>query len=194
MEISSAPYLIDPTQFGLNDLEKNQARLADIKRKYKAHPLPTWHGAELIEYTVGPDEAYIISEVDQGDGPEIAYLVHLKMERLKALESRSVTQVEVWRNPAGGSPTGLTKHVFFDILLKRFKFIVSDRSQTERGKEFWLLRLKEAESLGHRVGVIIDDEVTWKGDVLFGPWIRTMEKSVWGTDNIHYATRMVIER
>lgn len=194
MEISSAPYLIDPTQFGLNDLEKNQARLADIKRKYKTHSLPTWHGAELVEYKVGPDEAYIISEVDQGDGPEIAYLVHLKMERLKALDSQSVTQVEVWRRKGAAIPAGLTKHVFFDILLKRFKFIVSDRSQTEKGRDFWLDRLGEADRAGHRVGVIIDDEVTWKDDVLFGPWIRTMEKSAWGTDNIHYDTRMVIER
>lgn len=196
MEVSSAPYLLDPTQFGLGDIKKNQKKLAELKQKFKAKELPVWQGAQLTEYLVGPDESFIVLEAERGEGPEIAYLVHLKLERLKALPSQSVTQVEVWNNPARSSttPFGVTKHVFFDILLKRHKYIVSDQSQTPSGRDFWFRRLDEADAKGCRVGVMLDDEVTWKGSETFGMWMRVTETSAWGTDNIHHDTRLVIER
>ncbi len=194
--VTSAPYLIDPTQFGLNDPKKNRERLEKIKSQARrAIVLPSYQGADLTEYVIGPDESFILSESAEDYGDGIAYLVHLQMTHLKGLDSRSVTQVEVWRKIGGGLPRGLASHVFFSILLKRFQYIVSDQSQTDRGMEFWLDQLATAHGLGHRVGVMVDDEVSWKGrDQTFNIWIRLMKDKAWGRDNIHYDTRLVIGR
>lgn len=192
MEISSAPYLIDPTQFGLDDLAKNQKRLEDIQKKYRIKVLKSYHDQPLQEYVVGPRESYIIGEIDQGDGPQIGYLAHLKIEHLKSLQGESVTQVEVWRKRGMSIPAGITRHVFFNVLLKRYKYVVSDRAQTERGRDFWFDRLAEADQLGFRIGIILDDDVTWKEDQAFGTWLRLVATEAWGKENIHYDTRLVI--
>jgi hypothetical protein len=194
MEISSAPYLIDPTQFGLDDLHKNQKRLADIKKKYPSDDLGDYRGQNLAEYKVGPNESYIIAEDNLGKGQQVVYLAHLKIERLKSLSDQSVTQVEVWRSAGSFVRPQITKHVFFDILLKRYKYVVSDKSQTERGRDFWFARLSEADDLGHKVGIILDDNVTWKGDEAFGPWMRLAATEAWGKENVHYDTRLVIAK
>lgn len=194
MEISSAPYLLDPTQFGLDDIHKNQQRLADIKRKYPVKTLGDYRGQQLDEYLVGPNESYIIAKDDLGKGSQIVYLAHLNIERLKPLADQSATQVEVWRTAGSFIRPQITKHVFFEILLKRYKFVVSDRAQTEKGRDFWFSRLSEADDLGYKIGIILDDSVAWKGDEGFGSWLRLASSEAWGKENVHFDTRLVIAR
>lgn len=191
MEVSSAPYLIDPVNFGLGDYEKNKEKLISLYAKYPNKEIGIYSGSPLIEFTVSNKESYIVLE-DEG---EIIYFVHLKAEQLKQLHSNSVTQVEVWRRSVT-KVDGLASHVFFDILLHRYSYIVSDSSQSENGKYFWLRMLDRAASKGCRVGVMFDtDPVDWHASsATFKTWIRVVESEAWGHElNKHYYYRFVIE-
>lgn len=93
MGISSAPYLIDPVQFGLNKVETNKKRLRDLK-EFPSKKVGVYKGKDLIEYTKSSTESFIIMEHDE----QIIYLVHLIVAKLNQFEQTSVTQVEVWRD------------------------------------------------------------------------------------------------
>jgi hypothetical protein len=190
MEITSAPYLLDPTHFNLKDPESNKRRLQDFYDKYPNKKIGLHRELPLIEFTVSEKESYIVLVHPTS---AILYLVHLKAEKLPQLTSSSVTQVEVWRRLGAPQARGLAKFVVFSILLHRYKYIVSDKSQTERGRDFWIDLLGDAASLGHKVGVTLDDDpVEWKGDTAYEQWMRLVETEAWGTENKHFYTRFVI--
>lgn len=189
MEISSAPYLIDPTEFGLSDLQKNQKRLQDIKQ-FSSSVFGTYRGKELVEYTKNARESFIIMEHEGA----IIYLVHLKKETLKQFPVGNVTQAEVWR--ASGQTrfvTGLAPYVFQE-LLRRTGLIVSDTAQTSSGKRFWADRLDEFHYKGYAVGVFDTDKagVDWATE--FGPWFRVKESKAWGREYSHEFYRFVIAK
>jgi len=191
MEVSSAPYLLDPVHFGLKDFESNKRKLQDLYAKFEHEQLDTYNGLPLIEFKVSQKESYIVLE---SPTKGIVYFVHLKAEQLLQLHSNSVTQVEVWRRPATPAVRGLAKFVVFKYLLHRYNFIVSDASQTEEGKRFWLDLLGDAIEAGHKVGVAFDtNPVDWHDDSTFEMWLRVIESEAWGTEiNKHFYYRFVI--
>ena len=76
-----------------------------------------------------------------------------------------VTQVEVWR--AIDQPAGMAKKVFFDILLPKFKAVMSDTIHTRRGKEFWQILLATADSLNLSIAVVMNGEIVVKPKDLY---------------------------
>jgi hypothetical protein len=188
MEISSAPYLLDPIDFGLGNQATNKAKLQRFKKQYQSKVVGHYNGLELTEFLVSNKESYIITEQDE----EITYLVHLQSEKLPALSSSSVTQVEVWRLLTSPETRGIAPYVFCKILLKRSRYIVSDSIQTEKGKDFWIAMLATCNKDGYRVGVIVEDDVTWSEHQTFQAWIRVMINTGWGKDDIHEKIRFVI--
>jgi len=193
MEISSAPYLIDPVDFGLKDLDKNKEKLKII-RGYKQKPSQEYQDQIIEEYAKSPTETFFIATYDHGDGELIGYLAHVKKEKLKALPVDSCYQAAVWRVRGSAMPAGITRYVFLNILMKRYDYVISDQSQSKDGKDFWLDRLGEASRAGHRVGVMVDDIIDWKDESLtYNMWIRIIENTAWGQEDIHFDTRMIIE-
>lgn len=190
--VTSSPYLIDPVQFGLNDDVKNKQRLKELK-KLPAKVLGSYNNHDLTEYRKSANESFIVLEAED----EIAYFVHCVDAHFKQFGARAITQVEVWR--ASGRATlvgGLTKYVFWKILLPVHKRIVSDRSQTQEGKRFWLDRMDEAREHGCRIGVFDQDEPTveWAPKDAVGAWLRLTAQAMWGTDNEHWFKRFVIQK
>lgn len=189
MEISSAPYLIDPIDFGLgNEAINKKAKLQRFKKQYQYKVVGHYNGLELVEFRVSNKESYIITEQDE----EITYLVHLQSEKLKPLSSESVTQAEVWRLLTSPETRGIAPYIFIHILLKRFKYVVSDSIQTEKGKDFWIAMLATCNKEGYRVGVIVEDDLTWSEHQTFQTWIRIMINTGWGKDDFHEKISFVI--
>lgn len=194
MGISSAPYLIDPVQFGLNKVETNKKRLRDLK-EFPSKKVGVYKGKDLIEYTKSSTESFIIMEHDE----QIIYLVHLIVAKLNQFEQTSVTQVEVWRDDSYSNYVrGLARHVFRKILLTRHKYVVSDQAQSSLGKRFWVQMMSDLSSQGYRVGVFDEDdnETSWapKDQRGFVAWVREREHDSWGIDqNKHYYIRFVIK-
>ena len=192
MEISSAPYLIDPIEFGLSDLAKNQSKLAFFKGTYTSKVVGSYNAISLIEYTKSSTESFSVMECEE----EIVYLVHLKVTVLPHFPTPTVTQVEVWRKVGGGSSLsrGLPQYVFEHILMKRYKYVVSDQAQSERGRDFWIDVMDQMTRKQHDVGVFDVDESTidWcpKGGYSF--WIRNKEQESWGKEFKHEFIRFVI--
>ena len=196
MEISSAPYLIDSVTFGLADSKKNLKKLEELKQ-LPSKSVGSFKRYPLIEYIKSPTESFIVLELDG----EIAYLVHLKAEKLKQFPVPSVTQIAVWRSLLKGTVTsGLPKFVFEKILLRRYQYIVSDTAQSDRGKDFWILRLGDAVNSGHEVGVFDVDEpadkIIWVSTQReFEDWMKVHQAHAWGkVFNHHEQIRFVIKR
>lgn len=78
----------------------------------------------------------------------------------KPLLGRMVTQIALWRKSGGVYP-GITKKVFFDVLLARHAGVMSDGTQSYDGQRFWLDRMQDARQLGFVVGLRTD-----KGDFI----------------------------
>ena len=193
MEVSSAPYPIDPIEFDLSDTKKNQKKLQELKTM-SARVVGNYNGLELVEYQKTPKETFIVAEVDG----EIAYMVHLKTMKFKALPAPSVTQVEVWRTAFHDTLLrGLPSYVFEKLLLSSNKYIVSDSAQSEAGKRFWMGRMDDAVRKGHHVGVFDVDEaeVVWATNPKdFKDFITIQEHKAWGkVFNKHEYLRFVIK-
>lgn len=90
----------------------------------------------------------------------IVYLCKFEVSQGTQLFPHLVTQTEVWR--ALKEMPGIAKRVFFDILYPKFGAILSDRIHTERGKEFWISCLKEADRKGLGIGFKYDNPVFLK--------------------------------
>jgi hypothetical protein len=191
MEVTSAPYLVDPVQFGLKDFEDNRRKLQELYKKYPHEQISIYNDLPLVEFKISSKESYIVAISDE---EEIVYLVHLKAEKLLQLHSNSVTQVEVWRRAGNSSVTGLAKFVVFEILLHRYNYIVSDASQSDDGKRFWLDLLGKAVNSGHKVGVMFGtNPVDWQEDSSFKMWLRFIESEAWGHNlQKHFYYRFVI--
>jgi hypothetical protein len=91
------------------------------------------------------------------------YVVQYATRRWPFLNSRTVTQVEIWRDPTSPFAAGVTKRMFFDYLLARYGAIMSDRVQTPQGHDFWQTRLRDAVQLGLHAGVVglNEKQVRW---------------------------------
>jgi len=195
MEISSSPYLIDPVDFGLSNDLKNAQRLHEIQQ-WPSRKLKPYKNKALTEYTKEPGNSFIIATYQSARGERIGYLVQIKREKLAALPHDSCYQAEVWRKVGYPLiPMGITRYVFNRILLKRYRYVVSDRSESADGKRFWLERMAEAYEAGHRVGIMIDNEIEWKGeDTLYEVWENRVDEEAWGQTNTHFDTRLIIGR
>lgn len=176
-KVTSAPYLIDPTDFGLGDLSRNKERLQEYK-KFPHEKFSEWKDIPLIEYKKSDKESFVILEYKG----EIIYLVHLKIEHLKQRDlPHNATQAEVWRSKIHGNITrGITTYVF-DLVLNREKIMVSDTAQTDRGKEFWEDILAWYAGKGYEVGVfdIDDPNVDWAPKD-YHLWLRESIPKYWG--------------
>jgi hypothetical protein len=65
------------------------------------------------------------------------------------MTGRSVTQVKLWRNRWVEEVfAGITRYVFFNVLLPRFQAIMSDTLQPIQGQQFWEPMVAVAKGLG----------------------------------------------
>lgn len=191
--ITESPQLSDPDTFGLDNESKNKAMLVRLEAD-KVSVLEQGPVYELFETKKGPNRFIVLKNKNRGT---IDYMINHIAVNTKPL-GKTVTQVKLWRNMNSPGAAGITKRMFYDVLLKRFGTIVSDRIQTVRGKEFWIIRLAESTGLGFKVGLLDETKkiVKW-----FDPkhedyqdWIGRMETEGWGLDD-HYADmRFVITR
>jgi hypothetical protein len=82
------------------------------------------------------------------------YVVQYATRRWPFLNTRTITQVIIWRDLYSPYARGLTRRMFFDHLLSRYGAVMSDLAQTPQGNEFWRARMADAATLGLRVGIV----------------------------------------
>lgn len=194
--ISESPQIIDKNlDFGLNNKLSNSKNATNFLSKI----------SEVIRET--DDYKLFISEKDATSG----YIVMVsKEENLIVLfveYSRHtirglgdfVTQIKLWRSFDFHYTRGVTDEIFFNILLKRHKSIMSDFQQTKDGKRFWVGQLASAVSKGYKVGLAYtkasNRHTIWydSDKESFPSWMKEQEKA-WGPTVSHTFIRFVISK
>jgi hypothetical protein len=109
--------------------------------------------------------------------------------------NKSVTQCVLWRNAASPYVGGLAERIFFGHLLRTYRTIMSDYRQTPSGHDFWIARMKQAISRGHRVGVANTNHhtVAWfdpAAGQTFLAWLR--QQDAYGPTAKYQSLRYVI--
>lgn len=112
----------------------------------------------------------------------ISYYVNYQQSNYEKLGT-TVTQVMLWRAYGKPMPSNITNYVFFGILLKRWKTVVSDSAQTPEGRKFWMGVMNLATVRNYRIGLIdvSTDEIQWydkKSNVAIDDWAEDLD--AWG--------------
>jgi hypothetical protein len=180
-------YITGDLDFGLTDFQKNRVKAHDlIESDY-----------ETIEKT----DEHIIGRVGQDTGVVFIYSVlddlidyYVKYEIKdfsKINIDSAITQIELWRR-VGSTYNNMTNRIFFKYLIPTFKTVISDKSQTESGMNFWIDRMVQAVKIGYDVGIMIDNKVDWfvgvPNEMLM--WINSY--TAWGTGDLFKKRRFII--
>src|ERR1700737_1250754 len=143
------PTLCDTTDFGLdNEVYNKKCGLEWLARKPQV--IEEIFGATL--YRVGSHEQGFFFLWDPVSNL-VGYYIKYSVKRTK-LHGMSVTQTALWRNLLVPSSENITRHVFYDILLKEYPAIMSDQIQTDDGKRFWLDQLTKSLTRGYSVCLV----------------------------------------
>jgi len=112
----------------------------------------------------------------------IDYYMKYKNGQIPGL-GQCATQVKVWRR-AGIGVRNLTSIVFYEIMLREFDTMVSDRVQTEDGQRFWIDRLSESRADGRQIGIIDHANIVpYDRSMIFADWLKFVNG--WGRDNLY---------
>lgn len=193
MEFFESPRLVRIGKPQLEDNEWNRARGKELLEASKETIEET---NDYILFRTGDivaGKGYII-QLSKKDG-RIHYYVEYENENRK-ITGKTFTQVMLWRNKASAIAQGKTKEVFFDYLIKKNKkAILSDREQTENGRDFWISRMGWAVENGYKVGFVhMNTNIDWFGSKpaeTFEEWLERTDgwtKSVNGIYNRYFIT------
>lgn len=185
--IAEVPQVIPATEFGLDEPTKNRSMRAAFQSG-TPEVLMDEPGFQVL--LVGYAGSGKIGLIEKKDG-WLAYFV--EYELVDTFLGRSVTQITLWRDNTSVFVQGITKRMFKDVLLARFKSIMSDGQQTTDGQRFWISRLAEAASEGLKVGLADLDAgaIDWlASEADFRTWISTVNG--WGTGSEFSSKRFVI--
>jgi hypothetical protein len=149
----SAPYLVMPTDFGLNDTDYNIQTLKHLKRK---HPIV------VAKVTLGNDQTVNVSKTgDDNDGTLfIEYNGHLgwyakfHTYKYKFLHVKAATQTKIWKHRELPVDYDFSPNLFYGIVLNLTGSVLSDIEHTEYGQDFWKRRLRESIKKGYSVALV----------------------------------------
>ncbi len=118
-----------------NGIKEVAQTLALIKSKRKISELN-----EGVLYNVGDlqNGYYFLEDPVEG----VIYFVRYK--QIKANGNLLGRQILVWRDEDCLNASGVARHVFYRVLLPKFKALCADTQQTSNGKRFWFNRLTES--------------------------------------------------
>lgn len=190
--IVESPQLFDGTDFGMGD------------RTYNREQTSKWLKKKVEEF--GEDKNSVLFRT--GDKQNGSYVLYNKDTKLtdyfiryeyKKVSGHGlfVTQVLLWRRKSASfNGRSVTDHVFFDILLPKYKRIASDQQQTEAGRDFWIRILSLANGKSHRIGILEKGkEVEYfdESKTSYMDWMDEKELTSWGEDESKRMIRFIIE-
>lgn len=189
--VTESPQLVNSTNFNLDKVQHN-VELANKLLKKKSETLEDTPDYELIR--TGNYRNGNFALITKGSLRKINYLVRYEAKNYSKI-GNTVTQVMLWRKTAGKGTSGITKKMFFEYLLPMFGMIMSDAQQTERGKEFWENRMRDAVDSGFKVGLASLNlrQIEWFDDSMeLEDWLTKVEG--WGKEHKFQAKRFIISQ
>ncbi|RYF03149.1 MAG: hypothetical protein EOO77_31495 [Oxalobacteraceae bacterium] len=121
----------------------------------------------------------------------VAYTAQYDVYEIDDL-GRCCCETLLWKAPDCPVPD-ITKKIFFGPMMEQFDAIVSDKSHTQAGKQFWIKRMTECAAKGLTVGLMPQEgafQVFPGGDIQ--AWVRKLV--TWGVDESFEDTRFFITK
>lgn len=175
------PQLIGEVDFDLDDRERNRSVCNSLRPK----------SVELFNFrnvVVKKSGMHIYAERNDGLMP---YIIQTERKWIGAVNKQAMIQRGLWRDSAISSIAGLTKKVFFEVLLEQTGLIASDCQQSDDGRRFWVLRISEALESGlfvYLIDVMGPKELT---RIKSHNQFDNMHSAIWGVD-AKYKTKLLL--
>lgn len=187
--IYESPQLVPGTDFGLDKEASNEKFATSLLKKLKH----TYKDDEdTILFKTGDDVNGYIALLNKSTSL-LDYVIKYEGSNRKAL-GKAVSQVKLWRRRGSPYVQGMTRKVFFDILLKEWPAIMSDTQQTQDGMLFWDDRMAEATTMNLKVGLLREggSPIEWFDGKPkdYQKWVRSHEG--WGDHHKFTNVRYVI--
>jgi hypothetical protein len=125
------PRLLSEQDWPIADEEVNRATLAKLLPN--ATELETIEGNKLYREGTAYNGSYFFVKAGL-----IVYYMEYEVHAAHFSGLHSVTQTSVWRKLGAGVPKGLASHVLFKYLVPKYPAVMSDKIQTDRGRDFWV--------------------------------------------------------
>jgi hypothetical protein len=188
--VVAMPGLCDVTDFGLSDERKNAKKAIILlgKKKESLEETPTHDFFRTGDWESG---GYLV--LYNKEWKLISYLVKFEVHNGVMNFRRLVTQVAVWQSLTDPASKGRAEKVFFEILLPKYKAIMSDKLQTPRGRDFWIRNMALADSRGYQIAFVDQDKRTieiYQKNTTINRWIQNM--NTWGTHVKHEGEKFLI--
>lgn len=120
---------------------------------------------------------------------QLLYSVQYDIEQTKAFGTVVIQRV-LWKKQ--GAANGIPLQGFY-ILLDKYGSIMTDHSQTDAGRAFWMKRMAEAASKGLTIAAIDDGGIrTYDRSQSLDAWIE--EQDAWGEHHSYKAVAFVISK
>ena len=149
---------------------------------------PDANGGELFSVGDNTNGYYYLKADDS-----IIYFVRYRS--VKANGNSFGRQVLVARQRSNILSTGVALHVFFKYLLPRFGALVSDTQQTQHGKAFWDYAIASAFKRSFIVYFLDRRSTPNRLIQMSTPKdVNQNSKEIWGTDQGHLRTHVVISK
>ena len=186
-KLTAMPRLVSDQDWPIADPEVNKATL--VKLLDTATQVAVSDGNVLYRDGSPYDGSYFL--VKEGF---ICYYMEYVVHAAHFEGTHSVTQTSVWRSLSPSVPRGLPAHVVFKYLVPKYPAVMSDRIQTERGRDFWIDLM--AQALEKNLSVEIVPLTTRKvfpikSQEELREWVAT-KSGAWGLQ--HEQIRFLIKR
>ena len=191
--VESPQLLSGSTDFGMGDKPFNRERAKEWLKK-KVEDIEESDSRLLFRTGDGVTGYYVLYNKET---KLVDYFIKYEHTKISG-RGPFVTQVLLWRRMTATfvGASSITKKVFFEILLPKYKRIASDQQQTEEGRDFWIRNMALASNAGHRIGILEKGkEIVYfdKSNSSYDDWIEELELDSWGEHQKYRLVRFIIE-
>lgn len=147
--INESPGLVSDMQFGLDNALVNQKLLADaLSNRTKTYE----ETGEICLFQANQmsDGAIVLWNKKYN---RLDFISKTKKENVRGLGD-AICQTGVWNSGKGSYSQHLGSKVVFEIVLKEYKTLISDRLQTASGRRYWNRLMTEASGKMLTVGLV----------------------------------------
>lgn len=177
--ITASPLIVGDFDWDLSKAVVNKSKKEDLLKRKSLKPLREFSTNKVSVYTTENGTTGVVFAVDEISG-YLAYYVSFVRKRLLN-GNNAIRQIKVWRGVSLVLPHNFTALIFFKYLLPKYGSLVSDESQTEAGKRFWLNRIRDAVQDTHLYSYALDIKTQKWFEITEKTNIQALEQDFWGT-------------
>lgn len=191
MDPERATKIISPLSDSVIERNRRLIHMKVVTRKSFTQPEFEWRGLPVYHFGDDANGYYVQYSPEKN---AVLYFVAYKM--IKGGGIRFGRQILVWADRTQTYTVGLAPHIFWKILLPRFKALIADTQQTDHGRAFWRQRLGEALSGGHPQAKCYAYDRRSTPNALYRMTsdldVDKYSDLLWGSDEGHLRTHAVI--